>query len=235
MYPLVARPWLVRNRTVVIGHSDYPLRGTYQVVLAMMGARRIFAVNTTPRLRNVHSLPLGLTNKTQESSLHEILGNQKHFASAYQLSDRPSRYVGRVYANFTDSTNQRERRALRHLIKDAAGFVSEAPTMTDEGRISYLSRLRSSNFTLCPEGNGIDTHRLWETLYMGGIPIVKSNSAIDSLVSDLPVLVVQSWNHVLNQEYLEEQWHSLQGDKWNFSKLRASYWLDQINSSSREP
>jgi len=106
--------------------------------------------------------------------------------------------------------------------------------MTDEGCISYLSKLRSSNFTLCPEGNGIDMHRLWETLYMGGIPIVKSNSAIDSLVSDLPVLVVQSWNYVLNQEYLEEQWHSLHRDKWNFSKLRTSYWLDQINSSSRE-
>ena len=109
VYPLAARPWLIRNRTVVIGHSDYPFRGTYQVVLEMMGARRIFAVNTTPRLRNVRSLPLGLTNKTQESPLHEILGNQKHFASAYQLSDRPSRYMGRVYANFTDSTSQRER------------------------------------------------------------------------------------------------------------------------------
>ena len=231
--PLVARPWLVYRRTVVIGHSDFSLNGPHQVLLAAMGARRVFAINTTPRLRNVHSMPLGLTNTTRESPLHEILGNQQHFASAYEISEEPSSYVGSVYANFTDSNNQRERRALRQLISDVPGFALELPTMTDKGRVSYLAKLRSSNFTLCPEGNGIDTHRLWETLYMGGIPIIKSNPAIDSLVSDLPVVIVQSWIDVLNQEYLEERWHSIQRNSWDFSKLRTSYWLDQINSSSR--
>ena len=37
----------------------------------------------------------------------------------------------------------------------------------------YERDLLTSNFVLCPEGNGIDTHRVWEALYSGSIPIVR--------------------------------------------------------------
>eukprot|EP00965_Chrysotila_dentata_P239975 6203413-Pleurochrysis_carterae.AAC.2 len=37
----------------------------------------------------------------------------------------------------------------------------------------YLEELGRYHFVLAPRGNGIDTHRLWEALLVGTIPIVK--------------------------------------------------------------
>uniref|UniRef100_A0A6C0CLP7 Exostosin GT47 domain-containing protein n=1 Tax=viral metagenome TaxID=1070528 RepID=A0A6C0CLP7_9ZZZZ len=39
----------------------------------------------------------------------------------------------------------------------------------------YLETLASYKYAICPEGGGIDTHRLWECLYLGVTPIVLRN------------------------------------------------------------
>lgn len=232
--PLVTQPWLVRNHTVVVGHSDYSLGKAHQAFLLALRAKAIFAVNTVPLYDRVSSLPLGLTNATQESTSHEILGNHLHLISSYELSEEPQAYTGTIYANFTDNTNTREREGLRRLIHGVRGFVSEEPQISNAGRVRYLAMLRGSDFVLCPEGNGIDTHRLWETLYMGGIPIIKSNPAMASLLADLPVLVVNSWSEVLMNDYLEMSWHRIRDQEWDSDKLRASHWIERINRTQSE-
>ena len=35
-------------------------------------------------------------------------------------------------------------------------------------------------YVVCPEGNGIDTHRLWEALYLRTIPIMQKNKISSS-------------------------------------------------------
>ena len=47
-------------------------------------------------------------------------------------------------------------------------------------------------FILCPEGNGIDTHRFWETLCLGRIPVVLHNP-VNDYFSSLPVVVLDKW------------------------------------------
>lgn len=52
------------------------------------------------------------------------------------------------------------------------------------GRISThkLSKLMASyQFTLCPRGNGVDTHRFWEALYRGSTPIILENQFSENL------------------------------------------------------
>lgn len=45
-------------------------------------------------------------------------------------------------------------------------------------------------------GNGVDTHRLWESLYRGVTPIVENSSWWDSLSEIFPeVEVIHAWNH----------------------------------------
>lgn len=41
-------------------------------------------------------------------------------------------------------------------------------------------------YVVAPRGGGEDTHRAWEALYLGAVPIVK-HSPIDSVFKDLPV------------------------------------------------
>ena len=51
-------------------------------------------------------------------------------------------------------------------------------------------------YNVCPMGNGFDTHRFWETLMVGTVPIIKSHDYFDNLLYQyptLPVIVVKSW------------------------------------------
>ena len=101
--------------------------------------------------------------------------------------------------------------------------------MTKEGRVNYLANLRKVNFVLCPEGNGLDTHRLWETLYMGGVPVVTASMYLNSLYYQLPIVILDSWDGLLNSSKLEEKWHAVQELEWDESLLSQRYWLSEIS------
>ncbi|ORC91829.1 exostosin [Trypanosoma theileri] len=61
---------------------------------------------------------------------------------------------------------------------------------------SYLNLLTQHKFVLAPRGNGMDTHRLWETLYMGSVPIVQRSTLDSRLLSALPILLVDNFSEV---------------------------------------
>jgi hypothetical protein len=48
---------------------------------------------------------------------------------------------------------------------------------------THYSRLSEYKFWICPRGNGLDTHRAWEALYVGAVPIIK-RSGLDPLFED---------------------------------------------------
>lgn len=56
---------------------------------------------------------------------------------------------------------------------------------------TYLARFTDLKFVLCSAGNGIDTHRFYETVLMRAIPIVES-SALNSIYKKATILVLTS-------------------------------------------
>ena len=65
----------------------------------------------------------------------------------------------------------------------------------------YENDLRISNFVLCPQGNGIDTHRIWESLYCGSIPIVEDHIGFDQF-KNLPIMFVDDF-YKISEKSLE--------------------------------
>lgn len=62
-------------------------------------------------------------------------------------------------------------------------------------------------FVLCPRGNGLDTHRFWETLHRQSIPIVKKSSWARYWEElNLPLLIVDDFEDIyaLSEEHLSE-------------------------------
>ena len=82
-------------------------------------------------------------------------------------------------------------------------------------------------FIACPEGNGIDTHRFWETLYMGRYPVVLHNRVNDAF-SDLPVLILNKWED-FEKEYLIFL-ERIKNKEFSYKKLTQEYWIDRINN-----
>ena len=61
-------------------------------------------------------------------------------------------------------------------------------------------KTKQSHFVLCPTGLGQATHRFFETILLGSIPIVKkTGNAFDKLYSIFPCLVVDDWYQVTEQ------------------------------------
>ncbi|KAI3656786.1 hypothetical protein MP638_004133 [Amoeboaphelidium occidentale] len=97
----------------------------------------------------------------------------------------------------------------------------------------YLRNMKY-NFWASPPGLGVDTHRTWEALYLGRIPIILS-SRIDVLFQDLPVLIVKDWSELTTQKILSEYKRIM--TKWakgefKFEKMYMSYWEHKILSLS---
>jgi len=96
----------------------------------------------------------------------------------------------------------------------------------------FLENIYNSKFVLCPRGNGLDTHRLWETLYLGSIPIVKDEYGM-SFFKDLPILFVNEINNNnISEEFLNNKWIEFNSMKKNYDKLFISYWIELIEKYS---
>ena len=127
----------------------------------------------------LHGLPIGLENRHWNGRNWETLTE----VAALGL---PKRVL--LYCNFAVATFPEERRLVYELFP----FSYKA---TRKRYDLFAMDLALSQFVLSPRGNGLDTHRLWEALHVGAIPIVKSSS-LDPLYEGLPVLVVQDWREV---------------------------------------
>jgi len=216
--------------TLLLGHSDKLIASKVCFVSRLKGFHSTWSVNAKPFRNNLYSIPLGLSNPTMESPLHEISGDIDLLLESLKFGDYEFEFNPNYYVNFTVATNPIERQFVIDVLK-RIGVKSFNQKFDRGGRLDYLKGIRQSTFVICPEGNGVDTHRLWETLYLGRIPIIKNNLAISSLISDLPVLVVNDWNELLDQNLVKEKYTSLRKREFDFKKLSASYWIGRFCKS----
>jgi hypothetical protein len=123
------------------------------------------------------------------------------------------------------------RRAFREPVY---GLLKDKPWMKflpSCSRKDFWLSLQNSVFVLCPPGNGMDTHRAWEVLMLGKIPIIQ-NLPINKVYENLPVWVVEDWEkfakmnvadfQAKHQEFLQD-W-----DKFKFEKLELKWWKDLL-------
>jgi hypothetical protein len=224
--PCVWRNTLVsppsKDLTLIIsGHSDY---GITDDLVEYYTPTKWWTVNK--QSHKVFALPLGITNNTNESHIHPIYGNLDVMIEAMNMTKKNANLV---YMNFNISTYPKERQSVFNLFQDKEWVTKGSIENTLEGRGKFLQDIRNHTFVLCPRGNGIDTHRLWETLYMESIPIVKKDIALTDF-EDLPICFIDSWEEI-TKEFLENEKDRILSKVWNTDKLKISYWREQIVNS----
>lgn len=217
-------PPSITARLIVSGHSDFPV--TEEFVRRYPFATW-FAINN--QSRRAFGIPLGITNNTTESELHSIYGNVDVMTEAV---NKPREIRNLAYMNFSINTYPIEREKVWNMFRTKEWVTTGNPVNTLEGRKEFLTELRNHHYVLCPRGNGVDTHRLWETLYMGSIPIVIQDIAHAGW-QDLPILFVSSWEEI-TEEFLIGQLSRFQTTNWNLRKLHVSYWINHIQNTYNE-
>ena len=81
---------------------------------------------------------------------------------------------------------------------------------------------------MTPWGNGIDTHRYWETLNIGSIPVAYKHLLYKSLKT-FPIVLVNEYN-VISSDFLNRELVNIQNqpDTFSFSELDFKYWRELI-------
>lgn len=60
----------------------------------------------------------------------------------------------------------------------------------------YFIELSQHKYAICPRGNGIDTHRIWECLYLNVIPIIIKSDFLN--IDNLPIIILDNWSDIDN-------------------------------------
>jgi hypothetical protein len=58
----------------------------------------------------------------------------------------------------------------------------------------YFIELKKHKYAICPRGNGLDTHRIWECLYLDVVPIMLKKDTIN--IDNLPIIYLNDWDEL---------------------------------------
>ena len=181
---------------------------------------KVFAPNNTHNSEDSVAIPLGLGPS---------FGHGAPLAEDIKSMNTKQERSNLLYVNFRPYTYPQERQPLFeyfNTMKFNWATVEESSDVSSGSWDSYLDSLVSHKFALCPRGNGIDTHRFWESLYSRTVPVVRYEEAHRNFL-DLPVLFVNDWSQV-TERFLEEKYEEMASREWDYSKLSASWWGKQF-------
>jgi len=206
-----------KQRTWITGMSDFTVRKT--IIEPFEGLYdRWYGINVAPDLKNIYAVPIGVDTHSDGSQEREHL--------IYEVSKTtvaPSDKL--AYMNFNAYTYLQER-AIVDLQFSNQAWVTAHVNQRIPYR-EYCENVKAHKFTFCPRGNGPDTHRFWESIYLGSIPIVLNYPEMECFFEKLPVLKVRSWDN-LTDELLEIEYERIHEADYDFSIMRMGYWTDLI-------
>lgn len=142
-------------------------------------------VNLEIRIKGVLPLPLGL-----ESQRYRSAGQIRDFQKLPDLNPS-SRPIG-VLVAWNDDTNLAERTLAREEISGSQ-HCQELRKRFPARHVHFL--MRRSLFVACPPGNGMDTHRFWESLYLGSLPIILKRHEIPAF-KGWPYFALNDWGEL---------------------------------------
>ena len=205
-----------KNLILITHESDYPI--TKKVFLSKPSCiSKWFGINVFYKDENLIPIPIGVPGKFTE-----------FYDKSFKYQDNAfNKKLDKIYINFRDNTNNKERSGLKSFFEKKDWAVVENNKIDPD---EYQNNLKKYKYNLCPIGNGVDTYRIWETLVAGSIPVTKKHNALNSF-EKFPIIFLESLKFD-NFESLELQSESFNLSNLNF--LNIEYWK-KIITEAKEP
>ena len=204
------------NDFILITHnSDRNIEFT-DCVKTLLNSNKLimwYAQNLVFEHEKIRPLPIGLANSMWPH------GNLTPFNDSL-LMDHLTEKSQNVYFNFKIETNIHKRYSCYNILKDYFHWLP----LIDPLRNLY--RLKEYRFCICPEGNGVDTHRLWECLYLRVVPIVLQSPFIQTLTKyNVPLVILNEWSDIFHKNLDYSDYHfedKIFNDFIHFSSLKKN-------------
>jgi len=196
-------PVVGKRLTFIIHDSDITFDDNLMSLLEPYSINT-YAANSSAK--NAKQIPLGFRDNiyTPHSDLEDVMNDPSKTSEKSILclvnflvhKTVDERAKARDY--FNDKVwAKKQDEYMNYSAEKATNFKNQE---TIQKRLDYYARLKQTKFTVCPIGTGIDTHRVYETLYFGGIPIIKT-SFLDPMYERLGgCWIIKDWSEVTEEE-----------------------------------
>jgi hypothetical protein len=179
----------------------------------------------TIKHHKIINYPIGLdlhSNRgSQLRSYYQIL---RYFKKSRNF-DKKRKFKIFCDVHLTQNTKFNNPRALLFKILKKCNHIYFLKKKTNFKKIvQYYSKY---TFVVSTHGNGLDCHRTWEALYLGAMVITKKSS-LDSLYINLPVIIIDTWDCLLDINFLRKEYDRLKPllKKEYIEKcFEQNYWL----------
>jgi hypothetical protein len=202
-------------KVLIVGNSDrdwnnFPYAMPPQV-------KSIFLQNNSIDSPEIHSLPIGLENRRLG-----VNGLPSNFKKVMKGRSGLEICCSKPLLTYISPTHE-SREDLAIDFENVHYFDKRL------NAVEYLRQISLHRFVICPRGNGVDTHRFWESLYLNAYPIVLQSNWSKLLKNQLqiPFVEVESWSSI--KQTIEasnfNEFSSLE-----ISSLWTDYWRSKIRS-----
>jgi hypothetical protein len=179
-----------KKKFVIIIHNTDRAFGLPELRKLLPLAHHIYAVNTSlyPSIHHpkLTTIPLGFSDSTLD------------FLKTFNPPNSDSQRDIEIYMNFTLGSPGEHRYNVRLECKNQTQHIPGVVQVSNRTTEEYFSDLCRSKFVLCPEGSGIDSHRVYEAILCGATPVVLRNG-LSPLYEKLPICIVNSWTDMYTQ------------------------------------
>lgn len=195
---------------LLTGASDICITKNRQLVSQIFNQTNI-ASWVGNNLEEIHpsmlSIPIGFTRTGYEEDWSSLLNFEKKIPKEIDV----------LLTWMGDTSIQ------RNMVKELVSKTSSSRIFIQESKLRYMDYvelLKKSQYVICPEGNGIDTHRIYETIYADAVPIVL-NSPLWRMHRDLGCLIVNKWNDIFSLPVIPINSN-------NNKSINLTYWMERI-------
>lgn len=203
-----------RPYKIITHNSDYSINETHLKYLDDLNLIKWYGININTIHEKLISIPIGIANEIWEYGNEELLN---------KINSTNINKDNLFYCNFNKNTNLIEREKCLDII-NRNNIKNYFYCDID----SYLEVLKKSYFNICPNGNGIDTHRFWESLYFKTIPIVTKSINVE-FYKDYPIVIIDNWSDFNYQYFTIEMYNDLIL-KYSEEKLNVDYIYNKIKN-----
>jgi hypothetical protein len=104
-----------------------------------------------------------------------------------------------------------------NIINKKAGFDLRGYIFKDNV-FNYFNSLKDYKFNISPEGHGVDTHRHYESIVVGTIPVIEYSDEINQKYYGCPILWTDNYSEI-NEKYLLNKYEEMVDQEFDFSKV----------------
>jgi hypothetical protein len=168
-----------------------------------------FINNNTYEHPLIHNMPIGIRD------CEKVVPNHKGFSHEYLykegLLQRTKEYLCLLCFSYTDTDryNCYNRLSSAHFVTNLNDGSYEKQPSIHCGKVPIwinYEYTHKSYYSLNPRGAGVDCHRLYESIYLDCIPIVKrTNTSFDKLYNIFPCFIVDDWSDITEELLLKNK------------------------------